>query len=343
MKLNRVFNSFKNDAVQNTRTNIDKFTTASTPLLSRSTLKSRENSEILTTARVPRITENHRDQSESSTTERDRRNTMLGWKVIQKRRKEHVAMMCQQYPELSAERVKYNNLLVDDNYNILYCPAAKVASTNWRKVFLVLRGTFKNVSEIPGNRLVYRLNYPHLDSYTKSEIELRMRTYTKFMFTRHPIPKLLSAYINKLGDSPQWVLLKKIRPWMTVVDKINYASNKLSFSDFVNHILKTDSNQLNEHWGLITNQCNPCNIDYDILGKFETLNEDSEGVLKAINASNIVDFSSYAPHRTNSSSIDVLVKYYSQLSKQQIEGLYSKYEIDFRLFDYNAAEFFNLS
>ncbi|XP_006817748.1 carbohydrate sulfotransferase 11-like [Saccoglossus kowalevskii] len=334
MKLNRVFNPFQNDAVQTTTTNIDdKFTTTSTPLISRSTVYHREHSEILTTERVPRIMMNHRNHSESSTAERILRNTTPGWTEIQKRRKEHVAMICQQYPELSAERVKYNNLLVDDNYSIFYCPTAKVASTNWRKVLLVLRGTFTNVSEILSNRVVYQSNHPNLGSYTKTEIEIRMRTYTKFMFSRHPIHKLLSAYLDKLGDSPQWVFLKKIRPWMTEVDKI-------SFSDFVNYILKTDSNQLNKHWGLIKNKCNPCNIDFDILGKFETLSEDSKGILNAISASEIVDFPSYATHRTSSASLDVLAKYYSQLSKQQTERLYSKYETDFRLFDYNAVEFF---
>ncbi|XP_006817749.2 carbohydrate sulfotransferase 9-like [Saccoglossus kowalevskii] len=265
------------------------------------------------------------------------------WEDLQRRRKEHVATICQQHPELMAEQVNYGRFLVDDNYKILYCPVAKVASSNWRRVMLVLRGTFRNVYEI-GKGVPYKYKYTSLNSYTNSEIQLRMRTYTKFMFSRHPFTKLLSAYNDKLsGDSPKDVFLKKIVPRVNAANKMNYTGAGFTFQEFVNYILETDPDLFDGHWGLIKNHCNPCNVKFDFLGKFETLSEDVDGILRKINASEVADFSSYVPHRTNSSSIDTVTDHFSHLTEQQIEGLYAKYKIDFDLFDYDNDQFLNIS
>ncbi|XP_006817742.1 carbohydrate sulfotransferase 11-like [Saccoglossus kowalevskii] len=269
-------------------------------------------------------------------------NTFQIWQEKHRRRKEHLATMCQRHPELNNISIQYANIFVDDTYKILYCPVPKVANSNWRRVLLVLRGTFTNVTEI-GKGRVYEFEYPALNNFTKTEKQLRLSTYTKFMFSRHPLSRLLSAYSDKLRDTTKRGFLRSYTVRINEANKTNYTIGGFCFEEFVNYVLQTESNRFDRHWALMGRLCAPCAMNYDFLGQYETLNEDVNGILKTINASEVVDFSSYVPHKTNSSSVDILKENYGHITKQQIEGLYKKYEMDFRLFDYNTVEYLKMS
>lgn len=91
--------------------------------------------------------------------------------------------------------------------------------------------------------------------------------------------------------------------------------------------------------------CDPCNIHYDILGKYETLELDSEHVLKAIGAPESLQYPSLKRYgsekRTNG---DITLEYLRQLSSEQIEKIKKLYEMDFLLFNYTMKyeDYFSL-
>lgn len=94
------------------------------------------------------------------------------------------------------------------NYQITYY--FKVGCTNWKKVLLYLSGKLKtsikdeiekgNWWKIPGGDANNPVNLEHMNfwSLNRTERLKRLETHTKFMVTREPFERILSAYRNKL-------------------------------------------------------------------------------------------------------------------------------------------------
>ncbi|XP_006818224.1 carbohydrate sulfotransferase 11-like [Saccoglossus kowalevskii] len=256
---------------------------------------------------------------------------------IQRKRKLHMNQICEQYPELKKlDNSIYDNLLVDDTYKIIYCAVPKVANSNWRRVFLVLRGTFNNVSEI--TKSVYKYKYNSLKTYPLKERQIRLQTYTKFMFSRHPFSRILSAYKDKFEENPERSFVKQYTPLVNKANNKTNVNEQFSFQEFVTFLLAY-VRRFNRHWNVIATHCSMCNIHYNFIGKYETLIADVDFILKKIGANNVVEFPSYVPHRTNSSFCEILRRYYGELTKQQLEGLYEKYKTDFDMFEYDIEEY----
>ena len=80
--------------------------------------------------------------------------------------------------------------------------------------------------------------------------------------------RLVSAYEDKvLGLSENGEIFKGVK-------------NK-TFSQFVDHILREwKSHTCNEHWQPQYMHCNYCDIDYDIIGRVETLDSITLGLLR---------------------------------------------------------------
>ena len=90
--------------------------------------------------------------------------------------------------------------------------------------------------------------------------------------------------------------------------------------------------QRNEHWLSVHDICNPCAINYDIIGHYETLNEDTNHILNWIGASDIIKRFPKSDRPFNAKHIDP--KYLSQLSGKQVSDFFKKYMTDFLAFDY---------
>ncbi|XP_077981470.1 carbohydrate sulfotransferase 11-like [Glandiceps talaboti] len=271
----------------------------------------------------------------------DKTNTSkedMGYIVTQ--RNHRLENECRKHPELS----KYNiqpYLLVDDEYRILYCPVAKTGTSNWRRVLLVLRHTFQNVIDI-GPGVAYRYRYKSLASYSQKQKLFRLQNYTKFMFVRHPFTRLLSAFRDKFVETPTEMFRKKYVPIAKKILNLRSPGDNLTFSQFVQYLLKIPPQTYNRHWRPMHYLCQPCAINYDVIGKFETLNMDTEYTLAKIGAEEI-EFPNIIPHKTNSSSVDAMMEYYSQLTHEEIEKLYKTYQLDFEMFGYDVPDYLKFS
>ncbi|XP_072173983.1 carbohydrate sulfotransferase 11-like [Diadema setosum] len=279
--------------------------------------------------------------------------------AVHKHRRAVVDSVCKKYhpnPESDVAKHPPWNILVDEKYKIMYCYVQKVACTNWKKVFLVLSGQYNNTDTIPQfftNRQGGKM-LKSLSDYTESQRRTILRDYTKFMFARHPFSRVLSAYRNKLAPdstfarAQKWQkrvgqkIIKRYRPAADRAESQNKSQQKydLSFDEFVKFVIngRKGFKGGNKHWRDLHVSCLPCLINYDVIGKMETIAEDARYILTLTGAKAAVSFpSAQGSSPTNSSDPDLIQKYFGNLPSEDITQLYKRYLIDFLMFDYHAT------
>ena len=114
----------------------------------------------------------------------------------------------------------------------------------------------------------------------------------------------------------------------------------VTFSEFIRFISEPGNGtveQRNEHWLSIHDICNPCAIGYDIIGHFETLNEDADHVLKWMGATDVIK-SFPKSDRVSNSTKHYDPKYFSQLSEKEVSSFLQKFMYDFLAFDYHLLD-----
>ncbi|XP_054754233.1 carbohydrate sulfotransferase 11-like [Lytechinus pictus] len=256
-------------------------------------------------------------------------------------------------------------LIVNERYGIIYCNVPKVGCTNWKNVFLKIGGIddirIKALQRLPTNtRGRIYLDYFH--QYTNiSQRQFMLRKFTKFMFSRHPFTRVLSAFRDKLAPNTSLLFQRKWpkqdvnwieRYGIPIIEKYRGAEAAASiktnlrtkydikFSEFVDYLIDTNPLSFDKHWNLVSVMCRPCDVKYDIIGKYETLDDDADFILRSANVDPSVKYPQASKSATNSSSLDILKKYYSQLTRNQLQKLYEVYKKDFELFDYSLEVFY---
>lgn len=88
---------------------------------------------------------------------------------------------------------------------------------------------------------------------------------------------------------------------------------------------KTSPRKPDMHWIPITQFCTPCLIKFDIIAKFETLNEDQRYLIEKVHLEKYI-----SPQWKNSgrgkNTQKLIAKFFAQLSKTQLDGLRSVYK-----------------
>ena len=184
-----------------------------------------------------------------------------------------------------------------------------------------------------------------LGSYKQHEIDLRLKTYYKFMFVRHPITRLVSAFREKFNNrtDPRDVFFYETVPDMLKYSgKFNKATfNKLTtnvdFSDFLNYAFASGKMVPgNNHWGLMENLCSPCVIQYDFIGTQETFTQDTKYLLSTVFKSNQ---SIPAARRPTDTGESTSLSYFKNISKGLVKKVIDFYTRDALLFNYNLSTF----
>lgn len=278
-------------------------------------------------------------------------NQILLTRMVYLDRQEHLQKMCHSYMQdfrhqtnLTKYREMYDHLLVDQKHRLLYCYVPKVACTNWKRVFMILIGLTNTTDplKIPASTAHQKDVITRLSNYSSLEIDNILHTFTKFLFVRHPFERLLSAYRNKLEQHYQSSKYFQSRFGRHIIK--HYRQNPsnesltrgddVTFKEFATYLIGQEG-VLNEHWRPIYDLCHPCSINYDIIGKYETLDQDSEFILKQVGETGI----SFPQAPKSSSTTSKLRKYFDSLQHDIIRQLYNVYIMDFKLFGYNLQEF----
>jgi chondroitin 4-sulfotransferase 11 len=252
---------------------------------------------------------------------------------------------------------KLENLFVDQRHKLLYCYTPKVACTTWKQIFMVLTAKWNNTDfqSIPHDTAHEIKNFKKFSSLSLDDKKIVLANYTKFMIVRDPFERLISAYRNKIKS------YKKIPPFFQSISRIivnnrflleKYVPMKIEvpellskenpydveFHQFVQYLLmpnlaKLPNGTYNEHWRPMNELCHPCLINYSILARYETIEEDSNFALDSIGV-----FDLKFPEAKNSSTKNYISEYFSKIPSDIIQRLYSFYKLDFELFGYGVPD-----
>ncbi|XP_038150172.1 carbohydrate sulfotransferase 11 isoform X2 [Cyprinodon tularosa] len=243
------------------------------------------------------------------------------------------------------------NLVVDDDHELIYCYVPKVACTNWKRVMMVLtgRGKYSDPMEIPANQAHVPSNLKTLNQYSIAEINHRLKNYFKFLFVREPFERLVSAYRNKftLKYNSSFHkrfgtrIIRRYRKNATQEALVN--GDDVKFKEFVDYLVDPATHRgrpLNEHWQTVYQLCHPCHIHYDMVGKYETLEEDANHILGLVGVGESLRFPSYA--KSTRTTDTMTAQFFSNISAQQQVQLYQLYKMDFLMFNYSIPSYLRL-
>ncbi|XP_038664508.1 carbohydrate sulfotransferase 9-like [Scyliorhinus canicula] len=277
-------------------------------------------------------------------------NRSLATDDAQERRKQSLADFCKKY-YFSKHRTSLirlvSRLYVEDKHKILYCEVPKAGCSNWKRVLMVLNGLASSPHNISHNFVHYGKHLRRLDSYSLQETYEFLNTFTKVLFVRDPMERLVSAFRDKFEHPNIYyhpvfgkAILKKYRTNASAEALSTGAG--VSFREFVHYLLDPEKPiGMDIHWEPISRLCSPCLINYDFIGKFENLESDANYFLKLIDAPLPLQFPTFKDrHSTEERTTSVVVKQYLlQISPLEREQIYKFYYLDYLMFNYSKPHF----
>lgn len=164
--------------------------------------------------------------------------------------------------------------------------------------------------------------------------------FTKFLFVRHPLERLVSAYQDKLVRNNTTYhnnvgkgIIRKYRKKPSPLSL--QMGHDVTFPEFVSYIIdewKDAKKPLDTHWRPVVNLCLPCVMRFDFIGKLETLNQDVDFLLWKLNES---DLSGLVGRQQKPKTTSSLWKeFMKKISYQQLSDLNRMFAEDFWLFGY---------
>jgi hypothetical protein len=115
--------------------------------------------------------------------------------------------------------------------------------------------------------------------------------YYKFVLFRHPFTRMVSAWRNKLltvdGKINKYFyrnygipIIRLTRgKWAEAAFLKNQTGNLVTFQEFVAGV---KNGIIDRHWMPQSEICQPCNVDYNHVGFFEYLNDDTNHILDEV-------------------------------------------------------------
>ncbi len=91
------------------------------------------------------------------------------------------------------------------------------------------------------------------------------------------------------------------------------------------------------HWMRYEDLCQPCAIQYDYIGKYETLEQDAEHILSRLNLTHLVQFPHRGSEYSGKRTIGRMQEYYSSLPRELALMLGHVFSNDSAMFGYPTA------
>ncbi|XP_070691400.1 carbohydrate sulfotransferase 8-like [Pempheris klunzingeri] len=235
------------------------------------------------------------------------------------------------------------HLFVEDKYKLLYCQVPKAGCSNWKRTLMVLAGQAPNAQSINHDTVHYGHHLKTLDSFDRQGIMHRLETYTKVMFVREPLERIVSAYRDKFENPNNYYHSLFGKPIISKY-RVNPSGAALktgsgvTFKEFVQYLLDVHRPVgMDIHWEQANQLCNPCLIDYDFIGKFENMEEESNFVLRLTGAPPNITLPSFKDRNPTDkrTSMQITQKYFSQVSMLERQRAYDFYYMDYLMFNYS--------
>ena len=131
---------------------------------------------------------------------------------------------------------------------------------------------------------------------------------------------------------------------LLLVSRSLATGDDVKFEEFVQYVLheaRERQDRLDHHWRPQYNLCQPCHINYDFIGHYETLRQDAEHVLRQISRhSNNADvqFPATDLDSRNRNSQEFLQKFYGNVPTNSIRRLLQLYKRDYDIFGFKFPD-----
>ncbi|XP_055001503.1 carbohydrate sulfotransferase 8 [Sorex araneus] len=281
---------------------------------------------------------------------RDTPTNSSAWARLQRSQQERKRLMreaCARYRGRSSLRAvtprHVSRIFVEDQHRVLYCEVPKAGCSNWKRVLMVLAGLASSTADIQHDTVHYGGALRRLDTFSRHGILHRLSTYTKMLFVREPFERLVSAFRDKFEHPNSYY-----HPVFGKAILARYRANAsrealrtgegVRFPEFMQYLL--DVHQpvgMDIHWDHVGRLCSPCLIDYDFVGKFESMEDDANFFLRLIHAPPNLTFPRFKDRHSQEArtTAPIARRYFAQLSAVQRQHAYDFYYMDYLMFNYS--------
>ena len=239
--------------------------------------------------------------------------------------------------KLEKRRHMYDHILIDDANRMLFCDVPKTGSSFFKMLWLNYTRGIYEYNRVHDRGVLRKYNLRYLDTYNRTEVQIRLKSYFKFMVVRHPLVRILSAYRDKLENANPFypaVLGRTIERQYGHVPAGKSKGRNVTFKQMVHYII--DHGPYDHHWTPISLLCNACEIEYDYVARLETSYLDYRYIfskLKNVHGDNTGLPQSFRAYK-GATDFDMVRKYYKTVPINYTNLLIEKYYMDFRLFGY---------
>ncbi|XP_006887938.1 PREDICTED: carbohydrate sulfotransferase 8, partial [Elephantulus edwardii] len=272
------------------------------------------------------------------------------WAILQQRQQERKRVMreaCAKYRASSSRRAvtprHVSRIFVEDRHRVLYCEVPKAGCSNWKRVLMVLAGLASSTADIQHNTVHYGSALKRLDTFDRQGILHRLSTYTKMLFVREPFERLVSAFRDKFEHPNSYyhpvfgkAILARYRA--NASREALRTGSGVRFPEFVQYLLDVHRPVgMDIHWDHVSRLCSPCLIDYDFVGKFESMEDDANFFLSLIRAPRNLTFPRFKDRHAQEARTTARIthQYFAQLSALQRQRAYDFYYMDYLMFNYS--------
>ncbi|XP_065776636.1 carbohydrate sulfotransferase 8 [Muntiacus reevesi] len=265
----------------------------------------------------------------------------------QRERKRVMREACAKYRASSSRRAvtprHVSRIFVEDRHRVLYCEVPKAGCSNWKRVLMVLAGLASATADIQHNTVHYGGALKRLDTFDRHGILHRLSTYTKMLFVREPFERLVSAFRDKFEHPNSYyhpvfgkAILARYRA--NASREALRTGSGVRFPEFVQYLLDVHRPVgMDIHWDHVSRLCSPCLIDYDFVGKFESMEDDANFFLSLIHAPRNLTFPRFKDRHSEEARTTARIthQYFAQLSTLQRQRAYDFYYMDYLMFNYS--------
>ncbi|XP_037073248.1 histone acetyltransferase Tip60-like [Pollicipes pollicipes] len=213
------------------------------------------------------------------------------------------------------------------------------------------------------------------------QFELAKKQYFKFMFVRHPLERLISAYEDKVvrANHPSLLALRRsilathedlyIRQRVYELLRAGTGNDTAlladydaqlaeyrgqveqrhgvpTFAEFLDFVLASEptGDTFDSHWTPYWRQCAPCHMDYDVIGMLETGADDFKYMWHRMKIYSSVRIPRQNALQRNSTALEEHARrYLAPVHPATVARLGHRFRLDFELFGYDWEQMLRLS
>ena len=278
----------------------------------------------------------------------------------QRDRLQAIENYCRTHPHLAtlsfdqrSPEEKFYVFLVDETHQLVYCGIPKTGMTLWRTMIARATGKLNTTGSIniSDREFLANLGLKFLYHYPSQEQERILKEYFKVMSVRHPLDRLVSAYVDKFTNSYMDTSIVRAVSYVNYTyrsqeNKIFLPRGKMSqptgveFGEFIKVVIDEEAPR-DIHWDNMHSICHPCDIKYDYVIRQETMAEDAVQILAKLSQGRPENLTLSAIHshrgitKSDSDFFQRYIQEFQTIDLRDLQQVKAKYTEDMEMFGYS--------